>query len=69
MGFEGSERNGFEVLLVKKAGREVRQPSAIDRGLKRGVVAEDMVERERANSEKKKIRGRKERSLERLRKG
>lgn len=40
--FERIERNGYGVLEVKRAGREVKQLSAIDKGLRIGVIAEDM---------------------------
>jgi hypothetical protein len=44
MGFEGSERNGFCFLVVKSAGVEIKQLSAIDNGLRRAVAGE--IERE-----------------------
>lgn len=34
MGFKGSERNGYGVLVVKRVGREVRWHSAIDKVLR-----------------------------------
>lgn len=40
MDFEGSERNGYCFLVVKRAGAEIKQLSAIDNGLRRGVAGE-----------------------------